>query len=324
MIEVQVPGFGALVLEHLVLDFNGTLACDGELLPGVAERLAALAPKLSIHVLTGLTAGPDGAIYLAEMGFWPYPAGGGQVTRLTVDGQAGPAATGITAAIAVAFGPDGTLYALEHSSPLKQAHNTGRLVRTRPDGPPEPLLEGLNLPTALTTGPDGSLYFVDAGARVRRIGPDGVITTMAGDGNSGADDIPAAQSGLGAPRGLAVGPDGSVYVSELTTHKVRRITPDGMIRRVAGTGTRLAVSEHNPLSVRVAKETQRRMRTLPASVGHFYRQADAIGAVSQGVADDLATTARLAACCSSLFLRMACSSLVLMNASVASSAPRGA
>jgi serine/threonine-protein kinase len=46
--------------------------------------------------------------------------------------------------------------------------------------------------------PDGSLYFVDAGARVRRIGPDGVITTVAGDGGSGADDIPAAQSALGA------------------------------------------------------------------------------------------------------------------------------
>ena len=37
MIEIDVPGFGALRLEHLVLDYNGTLACDGMLLEGVHE-----------------------------------------------------------------------------------------------------------------------------------------------------------------------------------------------------------------------------------------------------------------------------------------------
>lgn len=57
MIAIEVPGFGALRLEHLVLDFNGTLAVDGALLPGVAKRLAALAPQLSIHVLTADTHG---------------------------------------------------------------------------------------------------------------------------------------------------------------------------------------------------------------------------------------------------------------------------
>ena len=61
MIQVDVPGFGALALRSLALDFNGTLACDGGLLPGVAERLAALAPKLSIHVLTADTHGTAAA-----------------------------------------------------------------------------------------------------------------------------------------------------------------------------------------------------------------------------------------------------------------------
>ncbi len=57
MIAIEVPGFGALTLEHVVLDFNGTLAVDGELLPGVAERLRALASRLSIDVLTADTHG---------------------------------------------------------------------------------------------------------------------------------------------------------------------------------------------------------------------------------------------------------------------------
>jgi P-type E1-E2 ATPase len=57
VINIDVPGFGPLQLEHLVLDFNGTLAVDGELLPRVAERLGALGSRLSIHVLTADTHG---------------------------------------------------------------------------------------------------------------------------------------------------------------------------------------------------------------------------------------------------------------------------
>ena len=57
MIEVDIPGNKNLQLEHLVLDYNGTIAVDGRLLPGVKKSLEALAPKLAIHVLTADTFG---------------------------------------------------------------------------------------------------------------------------------------------------------------------------------------------------------------------------------------------------------------------------
>lgn len=57
MIAVDIPGFGELRLAHLVLDFNGTLAVDGRLLPGVADLLNDLADQLTIHVLTADTFG---------------------------------------------------------------------------------------------------------------------------------------------------------------------------------------------------------------------------------------------------------------------------
>ncbi len=57
MIELSVPDFGSLALEHLVLDFNGTLAEDGALLPGVREALGALSQRLRLHVVTGDTFG---------------------------------------------------------------------------------------------------------------------------------------------------------------------------------------------------------------------------------------------------------------------------
>ncbi len=53
----DIPGYGSLHLTHLVCDFNGTLALDGILAPGVAARLPRLAVNLEIHIVTGDTYG---------------------------------------------------------------------------------------------------------------------------------------------------------------------------------------------------------------------------------------------------------------------------
>ncbi len=57
MLEIVVPGYKTISLQHLVLDYNGTLACDGQLLPGVRERLIRLAEVVEVHVLTADTFG---------------------------------------------------------------------------------------------------------------------------------------------------------------------------------------------------------------------------------------------------------------------------
>jgi soluble P-type ATPase len=57
MLEIDIPGYRRLRLEHLVLDYNGTLACDGSLLDGVKERLDALSRALQVHILTADTFG---------------------------------------------------------------------------------------------------------------------------------------------------------------------------------------------------------------------------------------------------------------------------
>lgn len=57
MLEISIPGGEAMQLEHLVLDYNGTLAVDGVLLPGVSEALRQLAGQLAIHVITADTFG---------------------------------------------------------------------------------------------------------------------------------------------------------------------------------------------------------------------------------------------------------------------------
>ncbi|HHW76486.1 MAG TPA: ATPase P [Xanthomonadaceae bacterium] len=57
MIEIEIPGFQVLLLYHLVLDYNGTLAVNGDLIEGVKSRLNKLVDSLDIHVVTADTFG---------------------------------------------------------------------------------------------------------------------------------------------------------------------------------------------------------------------------------------------------------------------------
>ena len=57
MLEIDIPGFGIVKLEHLVSDFTGTLSFDGKLLTGVKKQLNRIAKFLKIHVLTADTFG---------------------------------------------------------------------------------------------------------------------------------------------------------------------------------------------------------------------------------------------------------------------------
>jgi len=62
MIELTIPGRGVYELEHLVMDVNGTLAIDGQLMDGIAKKIAALRDRLIIHLLTADTHGKQAVI----------------------------------------------------------------------------------------------------------------------------------------------------------------------------------------------------------------------------------------------------------------------
>lgn len=57
MIELNIPGRGAIRLEHLVCDVNGTLAVDGRLVDGVSRLIGTLRDRLEIHLVTADTLG---------------------------------------------------------------------------------------------------------------------------------------------------------------------------------------------------------------------------------------------------------------------------
>jgi soluble P-type ATPase len=57
MLDIEIPGFGSVKLQHLVSDFTGTLSHNGKLITGVGERLKQISEFMDIHVLTSDTFG---------------------------------------------------------------------------------------------------------------------------------------------------------------------------------------------------------------------------------------------------------------------------
>jgi hypothetical protein len=98
----------------------------------------------------------------------------------------------------------------------------------------------LNTPYSVDVDAAGNLYIADRfNNRIRKVTPTGTITTIAGTGSvaSTGNDGPAVNAAIGSPTDIFLTPDGTLYIAEAVTHQVRKITPDGIIRRVAGNGS---------------------------------------------------------------------------------------
>lgn len=97
----------------------------------------------------------------------------------------------------------------------------------------------LNDPERVVVDPAGNVYFAESGNhRVRRVAPDGTITTYAGTGRPGfsGDNGPATSAALNYPVGLALDAAGNLYISDFLNRRIRRVSPQGVITTVAGNG----------------------------------------------------------------------------------------
>jgi hypothetical protein len=94
-------------------------------------------------------------------------------------------------------------------------------------------------PSSLAIGPKGQLYVADdARNQILQALPGGKFRVIAGTGKAGfsGDGGPAAKAELNDPGGMAVAPDGTIYLADTGNNRVRAIAPDGKIETVAGDG----------------------------------------------------------------------------------------
>jgi len=168
--------------------------------------------------------------------------------------------------------PDGMVSTLAGSDAAGSADGTGAAA-------------SFNLPYGIAVDASGNVYVGDLGnSKVRRISPEGVVSTLAGSGRAGAADGTGAAASFNQPAAVAVDSVGNVYVVEISGRKVRKITPAGAVSTLAGSGvqgsadgTGAAASFNSPEGIAVAGNGN----VLVADTGnHKIRQITPAGVVS--------------------------------------------
>jgi Secretion system C-terminal sorting domain/Putative Ig domain/NHL repeat len=92
-------------------------------------------------------------------------------------------------------------------------------------------------PDAAVTDSDGNIFITDqSNHSIRKITPEGIVSTFAGTGSIGSNDGDGATASFYYPAGITVDSDNNLYIADFGNHKVRKITPDGMVSTFAGTG----------------------------------------------------------------------------------------
>ena len=94
-----------------------------------------------------------------------------------------------------------------------------------------------NFPGSVTVDGAGNVYVADCkNNRIRKVTPEGTVTTLAGSGTAGFADGAATVAQFKGPFGVSVDGYGNVYVADSDNHRIRKVTPDGMVTTLAGGG----------------------------------------------------------------------------------------
>jgi RHS repeat-associated protein len=189
----------------------------------------------------GLAIAPDRTLWLTD---WASDA----VWRVRPDGQATSFHLGVASPHGISVGPRGFVYVAVPWAlrVYRMDPNTGVKTTFAGNGSCGVVGDGGRATVASVCGPvsvdvtsDGTAYIGELwGARVRKVSPDGLITTLAGTGQAGysGDGGPAIRARINSPYDVHAAPDGDLFIVDASNQRVRRVDTMGVITTVAGTG----------------------------------------------------------------------------------------
>lgn len=144
---------------------------------------------------------------------------------------------------AVALDASGNVYVADFVNNLIRKITPGGLVTTLAGSGTPGAVNGkgtaasFNSPYGLALDREGNIYVGDtANDLIRKISPDGIVTTFAGSGEPGAADGKGTEASFNAPAGLAFDAAGNLYVGDVGNYKIRKINAQGVVTTVAGNG----------------------------------------------------------------------------------------
>jgi len=223
---------------------------------GKPERIDGENTAAAFQHPFGICADADGNVFVADSGNHSIrkvtPEGrvstfAGTGEKGTVDGAASSARFDTPSGLC--FHANGDLYVCSYVENTirivgKDGRVTSLIARRDPgyrDGPVASA--SIFAPRGLAFDRRGNLFFSDCwNHRIRKITPDGVVSTFAGGGPTGIEAKAEWRDGKGtdarfyAPCGLAIDDKDNLYVADAENHRVRKITPDGVVTTIAGSG----------------------------------------------------------------------------------------
>ena len=262
--DVAVDSLGAVSFggarQVMKLTANGARAllagngASAQIVENADARLSVLQGPM------GVAVDASGQLYIAEervgrvrrvstSGLIQTVAGGGLPTGSSV-GDGGPATQArLVDPVAVAWDPVAGLRVVDYlGNRVRGLLPNGNIYTVAGDGEPgyrgdsAPASQSrLNRPRAAAFDREGNLYVADSfNHRIRKIGANGMVITVAGSGVRGyyGDGGRAAEAQLNAPQGVAVDLAGQIYIADSGNHAIRRVSPEGILSTVAGTGVR--------------------------------------------------------------------------------------
>ncbi len=147
----------------------------------------------------------------------------------------------------IAIGPKGNIYIshrsqnrirkIDQNGIVTTISGNGRAGFSGDEGPA--INASLNFPAGLAFDSTGNLYIADRNNhRVRKIDPDGIITTIAGNGipDYSGDNMKATETSLHFPSDVAIDKSGQIYISDRSNNRIRKVDTNGIITTYAGMG----------------------------------------------------------------------------------------